>query len=336
MQVKTRAVGSPRISPDGSRVVYTVNDAVMTADKSEFVTQIWIASTDGRENYQVTFDDKSSTNPKWSPDGTWIAFTSNRKDNRNNVYVLRLTGGEAEQITDLKSGVSDFDWSPDGKWIAYTMTDAKSDDEEKNDKGQNDFRWIDENKKMARLYVVPVAKDASGKREAKKLTNDSRHVTGFNWSPDGSRIVFNHVTSPLANDWPSSDISIVDVASAKVTSFATTAAAESALHYSPDGQWISAIVSDIPVRWAQSYTIRVYPAGGGEPKVMAISHDGQPSVIGWTPDGKKIMFTESKGTGSVLFEADVAAGTVREVDYQNAVINNINMTRRVRAMDSRW
>src|SRR5688500_10026362 len=138
MQVKTRAVGSPRISPDGKRIVYTVNDAMMAADKSEFVTQIWLATSDGKENYQITFNDKSSTNPKWSPDGNWIAFTSNRKENRNNLYLLRVGGGEAEQITDLRSSVSTFEWSPDGRWIAYTMADAKSEDEEKNDKGRND------------------------------------------------------------------------------------------------------------------------------------------------------------------------------------------------------
>jgi Tol biopolymer transport system component len=213
MQVRTKMPASPRISPDGTRVVYTVNEAVMTADKSEFVTQVWMGSADGKENYQVTFGDKSSTNPKWSPDGRSIAFTSNRKDNKNNLYVLRVSGGEAEPITDLKSSIADFEWSPDGTRIAYAMSDAKSDDEEKNDKGKNDFRWVDENQKMTRLYVVPVAKDADGKREPRKLTSENRNVTGFSWSPDGTRIVYNHVSTASANDWTSSDISIVDVAS---------------------------------------------------------------------------------------------------------------------------
>src|ERR1041385_7250018 len=53
-----------------------------TAKRSEFVTQLWLATTDGKETFQLTFNDKSSGNPKWSPDGSWIAFTSNRKEER--------------------------------------------------------------------------------------------------------------------------------------------------------------------------------------------------------------------------------------------------------------
>jgi Periplasmic component of the Tol biopolymer transport system len=131
MQVKLNAPGSPMISPDKARVVYTVNEAVMTADKSEFVTQIWMASTDGTDDRQMTYGEKSSTNPKWSPDGKTIAFTSNRKDNRNYIYLLRVSGGEAEQLTEIKGSVANFDWSPDGRSIAFTMTDPKSEDEEK-------------------------------------------------------------------------------------------------------------------------------------------------------------------------------------------------------------
>src|SRR6478672_11084356 len=195
LQMKVKAVGAPRVSPDGSRVVYTVNEAVTTPDKSEFVTQIWMANIATKQNIQLTFGDKSSTNPKWSPDGNWIAFTSNRKDNRNNLYVLSTSGGEAEPLTDLKSGIINFNWSPDGRSIAYTMTDPKTEEEEKNDQGKNDWRWIDENVKVARLYVLPVQKDANGKREPRKLTTANYHVGDFDWSSDGSRIAFDRVKS---------------------------------------------------------------------------------------------------------------------------------------------
>ena len=326
MQLKVKTIGAPRVSPDGKWVAYSVSNEMMTADKSEYVSQIWLATADGKDNMQLTFADKSSTNPKWSPDGKWIAFTSTRKDNKNNLYFLRVAGGEAEMATDLKGSIGDFEWSPDGRWIAYSMTDAKSDDEEKNDKGRNDFRWVDENIKMARLYVMPVAKDANGKREMRKLTAENRSVSGFEWSPDGAKIVFSHVKDPRADYWPSSDVAIVEVATASVTPFAATTAAESSPAYSPDGKWIAMSVSDGPVRWAQSNRIQVVPSGGGAAKLMPISQDGQPNLIGWTPDGSKIMFTESKGTGTALFEADVAAGAIREVDFQNAVISGVTMS----------
>jgi dipeptidyl aminopeptidase/acylaminoacyl peptidase len=327
MQLKFKAVGTPRVSPDGKRVVYTVNEAVMTADKSEFVTQIWMANIGTKQNVQLTFGDKSSTNPKWSPDGNWLAFTSNRKDNKNNLYLLSLNGGEAEPLTDGKSSVINFAWSPDGRSIAFTMSDAKTDEEEKNDKGKNDWRWIDENVKLARLYVLSVQKDANGKREPRKLTTGNYQVEDFDWSSDGSRIAFGHVKSPLANDWTTSDVSIVDVAGGNITALANTPAAEGSPLYSPDGKWIAILASDNPPRWAQSGVIQVFPAGGGQPKTLAASFDAQPGVAGWSSDGKRIYFSEPKGTGTQVYSLDVAANQIEEIKVTPAVIGAFSLNR---------
>jgi dipeptidyl aminopeptidase/acylaminoacyl peptidase len=328
MQVKTKVVGAPQISPDGKRVVYTVNEAVMTADKSEFMTQIYLANTDGTSAFQITYGEKSSTNPKWSPDGNWLAFTSNRKDNKNNLYLLRLNGGEAEPLTDVKTAVSNFDWSPDGKWIAYTISDKKSDDEEKNDKGKNDFRWVDENTKMSRLFVVSVMKDAEGKREPRQLTTENYNVgADFDWSPDGRMIIFSHSRSPVANDWTTSDVSMVDAASGKVTPFAKTLAAESSPRFSPDGKSIALSVSDIPARWATNNLIHIIPMSNGAPKILASSFDGQPNIGGWSPDGKRIYFSEAKGTGTRLYTVDVAANKITQINETDEVISGVSINR---------
>jgi dipeptidyl aminopeptidase/acylaminoacyl peptidase len=327
MHLKFKAVGSPRVSPDAKKVVYTVNEAVMTADKSEFVTQIWLADIATKRNMQLTFGEKSSTNPKWSPDGNWIAFTSNRKDNKNNLYVLSMNGGEAEPLTDVKSGVSDFAWAPDGRSLAFTMTDPKTEEEEKNDKGKNDFRWIDENLKLARLYVISVQKDANGKREPRKLTTENYHVSEFDWSSDGSRIAFNHVKSPVANDWPTSDISIIEVASGKITDLATSPAAENAPLYSPDGKSIAVLVSEVPARWAGYSAIQVFSANGGPPKNLTASFDTSPIVAGWSSDSKRIFFVEPKGTVIQIYALDVAANRIEEIKTTSAVIGGLSLNR---------
>lgn len=325
MQLKVKSLGAPRVSPDGKTVVYTTLNETMTPDKSEFVAQIFMANADGSQNRQITFGDKSSSNPKWSPDGNAIAFTSNRKDNRNNLYVLRVNGGEAEPLTDLKSSVADFDWSPDGKSIAYLMTDAKSEDEEKNDKARNDFRFVDENVKQTRLYTISLNKDANGKREPRKLTTENYNITNFDWSPDGARIVFSFTKTPSANDWTTSDVSIIEIASGKVSNLANTAAAETAPVFAPDGKSVAMLASDIPARWAQSGNINVVAANGGAPKAFVASFDAQPTIAGWSADGKRIYFSEAKGTGTGIYSLDVNLNKIEEIKATTAVYQNLNL-----------
>ena len=74
MQVKR--IGSVQVSPDGKQVAFTVRQAVMEGDKSEYLTHIHLADADGSQATQLTRGDKSCDDPQWSPDGQWIAFVS--------------------------------------------------------------------------------------------------------------------------------------------------------------------------------------------------------------------------------------------------------------------
>ncbi len=328
--MKVKGVGGVRVSPDGRRVVYTVNEAVMAAEKSEYLTQVWMANADGSDAYQMTFGEKPSTNPDWSPDGKWIAFTSSRSG-KNNLYLLRSAGGEAEMITDVKSGVGAFAWAPDGKWIAFTMTDPLTDNEEKNNKGKDDSRWIDENVKMSQLYVVPVTKDAAGKRETRQLTKGNFTVGsglgggGFDWSPDGKSIVFAFTKAPKADYWTSANVSVVDVASGEIKPLAATSAAEMQPLYSPDGKWIALTVSDIPPTWAFQNRIHLIPAGGGAPKPLALTFDEQPNLIGWAADGKRIYFGETRGTTTAISAINVETGAITEIEKGRAIYGGITL-----------
>ncbi|HLL48329.1 MAG TPA: LpqB family beta-propeller domain-containing protein, partial [Longimicrobiaceae bacterium] len=91
-----RGAGSPAISPDGRAVAFTVRSAEW--QENRFDTEIWLARQ-GEEPFQLTRTEKgSSTGPRWSPDGRWIAFTADRGD-RSQVYLVRAAGGEARKLT---------------------------------------------------------------------------------------------------------------------------------------------------------------------------------------------------------------------------------------------
>lgn len=299
MQVKK--ISGVQVSPDGKQVVYAVKHAVMEDGKSEYLSHIYLANADGTGTVQLTSGDKSCDAPQWSPDGQQIAFLS-RKTGKRNLWVMSPSGKGMAPITDMKSDVTSFKWSPDSQTIAYTAKDAPTAAEEKAKKDKNDARVVDENFKMSRLHVVPAATAAQTMGQV--LTTGDYNVpasgrAGYDWSPDAKTIVFTHTKTPLADDWPSADLSFVEVATQKVRPFMATGAAEFSPHYSPDGKWIAFVSSDSPPKWAGAGRVYVATPGGERTRALAPTSDefGRYSeIIGWSQEGQGILFTEMRGT----------------------------------------
>src|SRR6185503_470083 len=120
-----RNISSPAPSADGRWMLYTVS--TMDWKEARRQTDIYVVSMQQgiASTKQLTFTkEKNETSPRWSKDGTWFVFLSNRDapesaSSRNQLYLMRPDGGEARRITDAREGVADFAFSEDGAWIAF-------------------------------------------------------------------------------------------------------------------------------------------------------------------------------------------------------------------------
>jgi dipeptidyl aminopeptidase/acylaminoacyl peptidase len=302
LMLKVKGVADPAVSPDGQRVAFSVSTPSLDGEHSEWLSQIYVSSPGTPHPAQLTRGDKSATNPAWSPDGQSIAFLTSRSGSKANLWRISISGGEAEQLTDEKGGIAAFQWSPDGHNIAFLMVDPKTDAEEKADREKRDAFVVNENQKRSRLYVVPVAANAEGKRPVRRLTGGDLHVGGqlggrnFDWSPDSARIVFTHQPTPLVDDWQKTDVSLVEVATARVTQVVATEAAETQPFFSPDGRWIAYTASEIPPQWAFASRVFVVKPDGQEPHALAETFDLKPAIVGWSKNGESVYISEVQRT----------------------------------------
>ncbi|HEY5596318.1 MAG TPA: DPP IV N-terminal domain-containing protein, partial [Candidatus Bipolaricaulota bacterium] len=109
----------PRIAPDGKAIAYVVQK--VSLDRKGYQSALWLCDAAGKSHKRFTAGEKRDHSPRWSPDGTRIAFVSNRSG-RNQLWLIGLDGGEAEQLTYLPNGATQPEWSPDGKRLLFVST----------------------------------------------------------------------------------------------------------------------------------------------------------------------------------------------------------------------
>jgi dipeptidyl aminopeptidase/acylaminoacyl peptidase len=307
------------LSPDGRRVAYAVREPLLTDEKSEFITHLYLASRDDGEPLQLTYGDSSDSQPVWSPDGRYVAFLSKR-GGKNNVYVMRPDGGEAWALTRYdKTDVEGLRWSPDGGRIAFRMAEPPDEERQKRDKARDDAKQFGVDFDFTHLYSVPFTVGPRAQSEATQLTRGRFQVVDFDWSPDGTLLAFTHQPTPEADTWPQTRLALVAAdGNAAATDVAPIFAGGAHLRFSPDGRWIACKAGEQPPHWAFAAQIGLYsvPATASstpEFRTLAATPDSEPSVLDWAADGQTVYLLEQCGAASQILALPVDGAPPRSV-----------------------
>ena len=303
--IALRQVGDAQVSPDGKWVVYTVT----TADLKEnaYAADLWLVSTSGGTPVRLTSHPKADNTPRWSPDGTRIAFLSAREE-RPQIWLISPFGGEPEKLTAAKAPIQDLEWSPDGSRIAYVAPRDPGPEDERRQQERDDRRVVDSTFSYGQLWIVEVA----GAKVTEAVRGDF-HVADPQWSPDGTRIAFTITPSPKPDDSGLSDVNILEVAAGRWDRLLQHAGPDGSARWSPDGREIALLMRDGPRRATGQPWLAVVDARGGTPRRVAPGFLYQPSPATWSADGATLYFTASTRTTSQLFSVPASGGSPRQL-----------------------
>jgi dipeptidyl aminopeptidase/acylaminoacyl peptidase len=307
-----KGAADPRLHPDGKQVAVVV--WWVDEDASEYRSAIWLGQVNGSVPLRkLTSGDKRDSSPRWSPDGTRLAFVSSRGAEKpsGQVYVLPVDGGEAVKLTELKEDPSDLAWSPDGTQIAFAARVRDEAYEEEDDHKRAPRRFTRLNYKLdnvgwtgdRRQHLFVVAADGSG--EPRQLTSGDFDHSAPVWSPDGLRLAF---VSQLDEDWDlklASDLYVADVdGNWEPRKLTGSDGGIDLPAWSPDGSEIAFLYTKGTLDWPWHTQVAVIAAEGGEMRLLTGSLDRQclphPPVREPLWSGDRILFAiEDRGCSHV-------------------------------------
>ncbi|HXR98680.1 MAG TPA: S9 family peptidase [Terriglobales bacterium] len=323
--LEMQSPSSPAISPDGQWVVYSVRTTDW--EQNAYVSQLWLASSDGARRFQLTRGAKSASSPQWSPDGRWIAFLAERpadtpapkaedKPAPRQIWVIAPQGGEAWELTQHLTDVAAFHWSPDGKRIAFTAPAPESAASKRRTKEYSDYTVFEHDFTENQLLTVPVMPTHVGASTTVVGQRDL-NVEGFDWAPDSQRIVFAATPDPMLADGSGSDIYLAETAAVK--KIVALAGPDTNPKFSPDGTEIvfQTALAQPENFYANGHLATVKLADvlakpatqPGDVTDLTAAFDEDPGLIGWTPSG--IYYGASQKTTSQIYRLTPGSAPTR-------------------------
>jgi dipeptidyl aminopeptidase/acylaminoacyl peptidase len=327
-----RRISDPQLSPDGRRIAFVVTD-VRKAENA-LPSSIWLVPAEGGEPRQLTRTARHDTHPRWSPDGRWIAFESDR-DGSHQIWLIPLDGGESRRVTSLSTGAGQPVWSRDGRRLAFVSSVFA----EYSAKGYAVSDGLNKSRLEARekskvkahletellyrhwdawteglrqhLFVMPMANgnpgepyDATpGDRDAVPTSDTFDGGDEFCFPPDGGALVHTAEPIPARTDAWSTNLDILeeDFGTGKTIPLTTNPAADGLPRFSPDGKSLAYRAQARPGLESDRWQAWVLDLSTGSRRSLTADLDLWIDELAWAPDGKTLyaLVKEDKAESSI-------------------------------------
>ena len=292
----------PQISPDGKLIVYQRRGMDIMKDRR--TSSLWIMNSDGTGHQKLTSLTAGEYNPRWSPDGSKLIFTSSAGEG-SEVYVYWRESGQVAKLSQLENSPGNLAWSPDGKWIAMTMFVNGSElslvSPPRKPKGAE---WAAPPRITTRLkherdgsgYMKPgyshiFLLSAEGGTARQITTGDKNHGGGLSWTADGRSIIF---AGNLSDDWEydfrNSELYQLDILSKNITQLTDRNGPDRGAVVSPDGTSIAYLGYDDKVQAYQISHLYVMDLSTKETKRINTGLDRNIRSLKWGLKGKVVYF----------------------------------------------
>jgi len=294
-------VSDPRISADGSKIIYVRNFKNIMTDKN--LSNLWIINFDGSENRPITTGNQNDFNPSWSKDGKRIVYKSD-KDGSQQVYLRWLDSGAETKITNSPESVSNISWSPDNTLLAFNMfVPQKSESIIKMPEKPEGAKWNDPPKYIddmtyrrdgqgylksgnRQIFVIPVEGGTP-----RQITTGEYNYGAPKWSKDGRSLIFSaNMHEDGEYDPRNTEIYSVTISSGKIKALTSRHGPDNSPTISPDGNKIAYRGFDDQYQGYQITGIYVMNSDGSGSKLISKGFDRNPQNIQWSGDNKGLYF----------------------------------------------
>lgn len=316
--LRTRSVSEARISPDGSRIAYTVstNDGPGRPRK-----QLFVMAVAGGAPVRIGGEEPAE-GPEWSPDGTWLAYNGTA-EGKKGLIVTHPDGNGTRflaEVMDTNSPLTfegrGIAWAPAGRRIAFVSatpgpeTDLASGDPVvitrylyKPDAGEGLTRFNDNRRRH--IFVVDLESGV-----VSPLTKGDREEHSIDWSPDGREIAFVSSAEPDPDLFYNPDLFAIRVSDGAIRQITATESAEYQPRWSPDGKSLAFMgtrrgLTDLETTMEDNH-VSVMNADGTGRREMGAALDNRQGSVSWSPDGRSVYCTVQERGHVRLYQLPLA------------------------------